>query len=72
MIGFPQTKNIMNNILTSDNLDEFKKAFNSKMKLLFGVDDWIKHSGYYLNDFIGKEIEEVEKVISYIDRDWEE
>jgi len=63
---------VMGSILTLDNLEEFKNRFNCKMKLLFGVNDWIKHSKYNLTDFIGKDIEEVEKVISHIDRDWEE
>lgn len=62
----------MGSILTLENLEEFKTEFNSKMKLLFGVDDWIKHSKYNLTEFLGKDIEEVEKVISYVDRDWEE
>lgn len=62
----------MGSILTLENLEEFEMEFNCKMKLLFGVDDWIKHSKYNLSDFLGKDIEEVEKVISYIDRDWVE
>jgi hypothetical protein len=46
------------------------------MKVVFGVDDWIKHyekeHSCKLEDFIGKTIEETKEQLSYIDRDWEE
>lgn len=66
----------MYSVLSLDNIETFRKEYNDRMRVLFGVDDWIK---YYeeehsckLEDFIGKTIEEIKSQISYIDRDWEE
>ena len=60
---------VMVSILTSENVDEFKNKLNTKMKLVFGVDDWIDYGKFDLTKYYGQEINEVEKIISYIDRD---
>ena len=62
-------------ILTMDNIDNLRNSLNDKMKVLFGVNDWIGHyeksSGLKLECFIGKTIREAEQAISYVDRDYE-
>ena len=60
---------VMVGILSYENVDEFKNKLNAKMKLVFGVDDWIDYGKFDLIKYYGQEINEVEKIISYIDRD---
>ena len=61
------------NVLNEDNIERFRKEFNNKMKLVFGVNNWIN---YYenehsckLEDFIGKSMQEIYGMYSHIDRD---
>ena len=67
---------VMYSVLGLDNIETFRKEYNDRMKVVFGVDDWIKHyekeNSCKLEDFIGKTIEETKEQLSYIDRDWEE
>jgi hypothetical protein len=67
---------VMYSVLSFDNIETFRKEYNDRMKVVFGVDDWIKHyekeHSCKLEDFIGKTIEETKEQLSYIDRDWEE
>jgi hypothetical protein len=66
---------VMYSVLSFDNIETFRKEYNNRMKVVFGVDDWIKHyekeHSCKLEDFIGKTIEETKEQLSYIDRDWE-
>ena len=66
---------VMYSVLSFDNIETFRKEYNDRMKVVFGVDDWIKHyekeHSCKLEDFIGKTIEETKEQLSYFDRDWE-
>ena len=66
----------MFNVLSLDNIKIFRKEYNDKMKIVFGVDNWIecfeKQHQCKLEDFIGKTFEEIKDIISYIDRDFED
>ena len=66
---------VMYSVLSLDNIETFRKDYNDRMKVVFGVDDWIKHyekeHNCMLEDFIGKTLEETKEKLSYIDRDWE-
>jgi hypothetical protein len=68
--------NVMYSVLSLDNIETFRKEYNDRMKVVFGVDDWIKHyekkHSCKLEDFVGKTIEETKEKLSYIDRDCEE
>ncbi len=63
-------------VLSLDNIETFRKEYNNKMKVVFGVDNWIKHyetkNKCKLENFIGMPIKEVEEQLSHIDRDYEE
>ena len=67
---------VMYSVLSLDNIETFRKEYNDRMKVVFGVDDWIKHyekkHSCRLEDFVGKTIEETKEKLSYIDRDCEE
>jgi hypothetical protein len=67
---------VMYSVLSLDNIETFRKEYNDRMKVVFGVDDWIKHyekkHSCKLEDFVGKTIEETKEKLSYIDRDCEE
>ena len=66
---------VMCSVLSLDNIEMFRKEFNDRMKVIFGVDNWIQHyeneHECKLEDFIGKTCEETKDILSYIDRDWE-
>jgi hypothetical protein len=67
---------VMCSVLSLDNIELFRKEYNDRMKVIFGVDNWIQHyenkHKCKLEDFIGKTYEETKYILSYIDRDWEE
>lgn len=67
---------VMCSVLSLDNIDMFRKEYNDRMKVIFGVDNWIQHyekeNKCKLEDFIGKTCEETKDILSYIDRDCEE
>lgn len=60
-------------LLSLDNIEIFRKVYNEKMKILFGVDDWIRHyeeeNKCQLEDFIGKTCGDTKDILSYINRD---
>jgi hypothetical protein len=62
---------VMFNILSDDNIEQFKTELNVKMKLFFGVDDWIGYAKFNLADYYGMNISDVEKIILRVDRDYE-
>ena len=66
---------VMCSVLSLDNIDMFRKEYNDRMKVIFGVDNWIQHyeneHKCKLEDFIGKTCVETKDILSYIDRDWD-
>jgi hypothetical protein len=49
---------VMCSVLSLDNIEMFRKEYNDRMKVIFGVDNWIQHyenkHNCKLEDFIGK------------------
>ena len=60
---------ISQDVLALENMEEFVKKTNDKMKRLYGVYGWVAKSGHDLEDFIGEKLDDVEQIITRIDRD---
>lgn len=60
-------------LLNLDNIDIFRKEYNERMKILYGVNNWIREyeekNKCQLEDFIGKTCGDIKDILSYIDRD---
>jgi|GEM_PF-5735141 len=69
-------------LLNLDNIDIFRKEYNERMKILYGVNNWIREyeekNKCQLEDFIGKtcgdikdilSCGDIKDILSYIDRD---
>lgn len=63
----------MCSVLTLENIEAFRNQLNAKMKILYGVENWISlwesSTKDELLNYIGKPFSEIENAIVSIDRD---